>query len=87
MPVILSVSQSNATTDLNGVASLVPSGGAFSPPLEVDVTITAGTTARLDDPLEILPALTDANNFPPINPPPIVRLPLRMERAAEIHER
>ncbi len=87
MPVILSVTQSNATTDLNGVASLLPSGGAFSPPLEVDVTITAGTTARLDDPLEILPALTDANNFPPINPPPIVRLPLRMERAAEIHER
>ena len=65
MPVILSVTQSNATTDLNGLASLLPSGGAFSPPLEVDVAITAGTTARLDDPLEILPALTDANNSRP----------------------
>jgi hypothetical protein len=57
MPIILEVSQSNATTDVNGLASIVPSAGSFSPPLEVDVGITAGTSASLDEPLELLPAL------------------------------
>jgi len=55
MPVILQVSQSNATTDLNGLASIVPSAGSFSPPLEVDVGATAGTSAWLDYPLEEVP--------------------------------
>jgi len=58
MPVILQVSQSNATSDLNGLASLVPSPGGFSAPLEVDVTITAGTSAWLDDPLFVLPVFS-----------------------------
>jgi len=58
MPVILQVSQSNATSDLNGLASLVPSPGGLSAPLEVDVTITAGTSAWLDYPLFVLQALT-----------------------------
>jgi hypothetical protein len=58
MPVILQVSQSDATSDLNGLATLVPSPGGFSAPLEVDVTVSAGTTAWLDDPLFVLSALT-----------------------------
>ncbi len=58
LPVILQVTQNNATSDLNGLASLVPSPGGFSAPVEVDVTVTAGTNAWLDDPLEVLPALT-----------------------------
>jgi hypothetical protein len=58
MPVILQVSQSNATSDLNGLASLVPLPGGFSAPLEVDVTVTAGTTAWLDDPLFVLPVFS-----------------------------
>jgi hypothetical protein len=58
MPVILQVSQSSATSDLNGLASLVPSPGGFSAPLEVDVTITAGTSAWLDYPLFVLPVFT-----------------------------
>jgi hypothetical protein len=57
MPVILQVSQSNVTTDVNGLASILPSAGSFSPPLEVDVGITAGISASLDEPLEVLPAL------------------------------
>lgn len=57
-PIILSVSQSNIASDLNGLASLVPAGGNFSPPVEVDVAITAGISARLDDPLELLPDLS-----------------------------
>jgi hypothetical protein len=58
MPVILSVSQTNATTDINGLASITPSSAGFSPPLEVNVAITAGTAAQLNDVLEELPALT-----------------------------
>jgi hypothetical protein len=56
MPVILSVNQSSATTNINGLASIVPSGGGFAPPVEVDVSITAGTGALLDEPLQLLPA-------------------------------
>ncbi|SPF31603.1 putative lipoprotein [Candidatus Sulfotelmatobacter kueseliae] len=59
MPVILSVTQTNATTDINGLASVTPSSGSFSPPLEVNVAVTAGTTAQLDDSLEVLPAPAD----------------------------
>lgn len=65
-PIIVSVSQSNAISDLNGLASLEPAGGGFSPPVEVDVAVTAGTSARIDDPLEILPALVpDSTGTPP----------------------
>ncbi|MGO9085762.1 MAG: IPT/TIG domain-containing protein [Candidatus Sulfotelmatobacter sp.] len=56
MPVILNVSQSNVTTDINGLASIVPASGSFSPPLEVDVGATAGTTAQILCPLQLLPA-------------------------------
>ena len=45
-PLILRVSQSTVTSDLNGLASVAPSGGAFSPPIEVDVAITAGGAAH-----------------------------------------
>ena len=37
MPVILKVTQSNASSDSNGLASVVPSSGGFSAPVEVDV--------------------------------------------------
>jgi hypothetical protein len=57
MPVILSVSQTAATTDINGLASTLPSSGGFSPPVEVNVAVTVGTTAQLNDLLEVLPAL------------------------------
>jgi hypothetical protein len=56
MPVILSVSQTTVTSDINGLASIVPSGGGFSAPVEVDVRVTAGTRAALDYPLQLLPA-------------------------------
>jgi hypothetical protein len=58
MPVIQQVSQTNATSDANGLASLIPSSGGFSPPLEVDVGITAGTSAAIDAPLWLLPPQT-----------------------------
>ena len=55
MPVILSVTQTSATTDINGLASVTPSSGSFSPPVEVNVAVSAGTTAQLDFPLQLLP--------------------------------
>jgi hypothetical protein len=68
MPVILSVSQSSATTDVNGLASIVPSSGSFSAPVEVDVSVTAGTNALLDDPLEVMLASGGGNLASPISP-------------------
>jgi hypothetical protein len=56
MPVILQVSQSSATTDINGLASIVPSAGGYSAPLGVDFAVTTGSGAMLDYPLELLPA-------------------------------
>jgi hypothetical protein len=75
MPVILQVSQSVATTDINGLAATAPSAGGFSPPLEVDVAVMAGMAALLDYPLEMLPAATTGTS-----PPSIGRLPVRTVR-------
>lgn len=61
-PVILSTSQVTTTTDLNGLASVIPSRGSFSPPLQVDVLATAGTSALLDFANEVLPVVTAGNN-------------------------
>jgi len=63
MPVILSVTQSSATTDINGLASVVPASGGFSPPVEVNVAVSAGTTAQLNDVLEVFPALTSGSDL------------------------
>jgi hypothetical protein len=68
MPVILSVSQTSTATDVNGLANVVPSSGTFSPPLEVDVSITAGTSAYLDVPLELYPAPPGGSRLSPSPP-------------------
>jgi hypothetical protein len=73
MPTILSVSQSSATTDMNGLASIVPSSAGFSPPLEVDIAVTAGVGASLDDPEELLPAITATPRATP--QPPVIQWP------------
>jgi hypothetical protein len=85
MPVILQVSQSGGTSDLYGLASLVPSAGGFSAPVDVDVTIAAGTSAWIDDPLEVLPAFVIGNDFggtklPSTGPLPVgIRHPVEMD--------
>ncbi len=58
MPVILKVTQDSVVTDANGLASIVPGNGGFSPPVEVDVSVSAGTSAFLDDPLFMLPGVS-----------------------------
>jgi hypothetical protein len=56
MPVILSAIQSVTSTDINGLANVVPSSGGFDPPVEVDVGVTAGSGVMLDFPLQVLPS-------------------------------
>ena len=73
MPVILKVTQNTASSDTNGLTSVVPSGGGFSAPVEVDVQATAGTSAVLDNPLLIFPAVSTANGSTPVKPPIMLR--------------
>ncbi len=77
MPVILSVSQSSVLSDSNGLASIVPSNAGFSGPAEVDVTAATGTSAVLNFPLELLPAV-NAGSEPPGTDAPIARPPIRV---------
>ncbi len=56
MAVILSASQSTAQSDVNGLASFVPSVGSFTGVLEIEIQVSAGTTAVIEDELETFPA-------------------------------
>jgi len=78
MPDILKVTQTNAISDMNGLASIVPSSSGFSPPLEVDLTVTAGISAWLDYPLEVFPALIGVNTADGANEPPKGEVPVRI---------
>jgi hypothetical protein len=53
MPVVLKSADSSAVSDVNGIASIAPSSGGFSPPLEIDIRASGGSTV-LDFPLELL---------------------------------
>ena len=54
-PVILSTSQSTVQSDANGLASTVPSLGAFSGVLEIEIQVSAGTSAVLQEEVESFP--------------------------------
>jgi len=62
MPIILSASQSSVTSDATGLASFVPSVGAFSGTLEVEIQVSAGTSATLQDAMESIPQTAGGNN-------------------------
>jgi len=62
MPVILSASQTTVQSDVNGLASFVPSVGSFTGPLEIEIEVTAGTTAALQDMMETFPAAGSEDN-------------------------
>ena len=64
MPVILSASQITVQSDINGLASVVPSVGSFTGTLEIQIQISAGTTAVLQDELESVPAASGGNTSP-----------------------
>jgi hypothetical protein len=79
MPVILSASQGTVQSDVNGLASLVPSVGSFTGVLEIEIQVSAGTSAVLQDALETFPAASSGNTSPTISqwrgsvpaPPPL----------------
>ena len=68
MPVILSASQSAALSDVNGLASFTPSVGSFTGPLEIEIQVSAGTTAVLQDELETFQAGSSGNTSPTFSP-------------------
>jgi hypothetical protein len=63
-PVILSSSQSTVQSDVNGLASIVPSVGSFTGTLEVQIQISAGASAILQDVLESVPAGSSGSTSP-----------------------
>ncbi len=84
MPVILQVSLSSATTDVNGMESIVPTAAGFSAPLEVNVAITAGAASSLDYPLLLLPAMSAGTDPLSVEKPPVsIRHPARIEKDVE----
>jgi len=83
MPVILTVSQISAVSDVHGLAGITPSGAGFSPPVEVDVMVSAGASALLDYPLFVLPAAITANAPATTTEPIPTRAPLRFPRDEE----
>jgi hypothetical protein len=78
MPVILKVTQSSAASDVNGLANIVPSSSGFSGPLEVDLAVTAGISASLDYPLQVVvpPVATSGTMSPPVAPSVRIRASL-----------
>ena len=62
MPVILGASQTPLQSDANGLASFVPSVGSLTGPLEIEIQVSAGTTAALQDVMETFPADSSTNN-------------------------
>jgi hypothetical protein len=66
MPVILSESQATVPSDVNGLASVVPSVGSFTGTLEVQVQVSTGTAALLQDTLESVPGAGGGGTSPPV---------------------
>ena len=70
MPVILSASQSSVQSNANGLASFVPSVGSFTGMLEIQIQVSAGTSATLQDVMESFPASSGSVSPPSSNPGP-----------------
>ncbi|MGB6025105.1 MAG: hypothetical protein WBG40_07835 [Candidatus Sulfotelmatobacter sp.] len=62
LPVFLSASQNTAQSAVNGLASFTPSVGSFTGPLELEIQISAGTTATMQGVMEAFPAPTIAES-------------------------
>jgi hypothetical protein len=89
MPVILSASESSVLSDGNGLASFAPSAGSFTGPLEIEIQVSAGTSAALQDVMETFPESSSGIATAPTSSPwhgndPAARGdPLRTPRADE----
>jgi hypothetical protein len=67
--IILSESQFSVQSDVNGLATFVPSVGVFTGPLEVDIEVSAGANAALQGQMEIFPSGTGGNTSAPTGSP------------------
>lgn len=76
MPVLLSTSQTTVQSAANGVASLVPSVGSFTGLLEIQIQVSAGTSASLQDVMESLPQDDGIASLPPVKAPWRVSVPI-----------
>jgi hypothetical protein len=61
MPVFISASQTAVQSGVNGLASFVPSVGSLTGPLEIEIQVSAGTAAALQDVMETFPAVGGGN--------------------------
>ncbi len=87
MPVILSASQSTVQSDVNGLASFVPSVGSFTGILEIQIQVSAGTTAVLQDMLESVPAAGKGSTSSPTGQWHGVRGPTEAARQVRVEVR
>jgi hypothetical protein len=69
IPAILSESQRSVQSDVNGLATFVPSIGSFTGPLEVEIQVAAGATATLQGQMEIFPSGIGGNTSAPTRSP------------------
>jgi hypothetical protein len=67
-PTILSESQISVQSDVNGLATFVPSVGSFTGPLEVEIQVSAGA-ATLQGQMEIFPSGAGGNASPSTSRP------------------
>ena len=65
MPVILSSTQTSVQSNSNGLASVTPSVGSFTGTLEIEIQISAGASALLQDVMESLPETYFGSNPSP----------------------
>jgi len=65
MPIVLSASQSTVASDANGLASIVPSVAPFTGLLELEIQVSAGTSAALQAVMEAFPQASTANHSAP----------------------
>jgi hypothetical protein len=62
MTVVLGASQTTILSDANGLASIVPSVGSFTGTLEVEIQVSAGAAALLEDQLETFPQASNTGS-------------------------
>lgn len=83
MPEILSSTQTTVQSNSSGLASMTPSVGSFTGTLEVEIQISTGTSALLQDVMESLPetyfGISDPPEGTPVRTEPVGTAPRPIE--------
>lgn len=75
MPVILAVSQSTLQSNVSGLASFAPSVGSFTGPLQIEIQVSAGTAATLQDAMGAFAEDSSGSTTPPAAAPRRISYP------------